>query len=437
MFPRTSVAVAVVALCIIPLSATAQSAGGGPELDLPPPPTATKMAVTTGDGLGGSDPMRGMQAERFRRARLSTTIGGYAEMHVNHKRPEGAKATTDIDMHRLVLFVAHQFAQDVRFYTELEVEHAFVHGEAAGEVGVEQGFVDWRLLGDSLGVRVGIVLVPMGVTNQWHEPPIFHGVERPNVDKVIIPSTWREGGIGIFGEPMDGLRYELYLIGGLHPMGFSASGGIRGGRQLVANARMDALALTGRVEYEPMLGLVVGGSTYLSDAGPNLREAFTVTGTDGQGEDIVSATELELPIVGLSADARLRHKGLEAKAVIASFSIGNTEKLREITDKDGHPVGPDIGSQILGWYGEVGYDLLRHLGTTEQQLLPFFRYERYDTTFATEAGSKAGIRGATDMVFGLSYRPVSQFVFKGNVILRTPDNNRSQTLLDLGFGCMF
>ncbi len=423
-------------LLLLPAHLMAQPAdpAAGPTVELPP----EEKAPTAGDKTSPKiDMLRGLQEDRFRRA-AKTSIGGYGELHANHVRPDEGDAKSTLDMHRLVLFIAHNFNEKLRFYTELEVEHAFVANGKPGQLGLEQGFVDWKVMGESLGIRAGIVLVPMGIVNQWHEPPIFNGVERPMVDKVIIPSTWREGGIGIFGEPMDGLRYELYLVGGLNPMKFSAKSGLRSGRQQVAKARLDALALTGRVEYEPMLGMITGLSAYYSDAGANSGSVFKANGNDDKGNPVIEKTDLSLPLMGASADVRLRHKGLEARAVGAFFSVGNTDDLRQLTDKDGVGIGPDMGSQLLGGYAEVGYDVMRLMGSeTDQQLVPFFRYERYDTTFATEKDSKAGNRGITDMVFGLSYRPVLQVVFKANAILRTPDEGDGSLGIDLGVGWMF
>ncbi len=99
----------------------------------------------------------------------------------------------------------------------------------------------------ALYLRAGVILVPMGIINQWHEPPIFNGVERPQVGRVIIPTTWREGGVGIWGQPTDSIRYELYVMGGLDASGFSGATGLRGGRLKVTQAELNGPAFTGRV----------------------------------------------------------------------------------------------------------------------------------------------------------------------------------------------
>ena len=105
-----------------------------------------------------------------------------------------------LDFHRFVLIVNHSFSPRIRFVGELELEHAFVEGlEERGELELEQAYVDF-LLSASFNVRAGMLLVPMGIINERHEPPVYHGVERPFVDTVIIPTTWFETGAGMFGE---------------------------------------------------------------------------------------------------------------------------------------------------------------------------------------------------------------------------------------------
>jgi len=403
----------------------------GPVIDMPeeqtPPPSASSGRTAE------VDMMRGLQEERFERAD-STSIGGYGELHYNLEIPENGDSEAQLDLHRLVIFFAHNFSDDFRFYSEVEIEHAFIEGgDESGEVGVEQAYVDWRLLDDALGLRAGVVLVPMGIINQWHEPPIFNGVERPMVDKVIIPTTWREAGIGVFGQPTEGLRYELYLVGGLDPTGFSTGSGLRGGRQHVFEAAADGPALTGRIEWEPMLGMVAGLSGYGGIAGPNATLETNCT-PDPMDPDVFNCTDevdASIPVVGGSADVRIRWQGIEARALAAFFSIGDTDEIRT-----GDPDSIDVGSALFGWYVEAGYDVLNTMDT-DQQLVPFARFEQYDTTFGHDQDAVEGSAAVTDVVLGLSYRPIPQLAFKGDVILRNPETGDSATLVDLGVGWMF
>lgn len=396
----------------------------GPVVDLPPEAEVEselglEPVEADADIDEDVDLTRGLQEARFRRADR-TSVGGYGELHLNVVVPEadGADTEATIDLHRLIFFFAHNFTDAIRFYTEIEIEHAFIEGgEESGELGIEQAFIDWFLVGEALALRAGVLLVPMGIINQWHEPPVFLSVERPFVDRVIIPTTWREGGAGIFGEPLEGLRYELYLVSGLNALGFSGSSGIRGGRQQVSEASFQAPAITGRVEYEPILGLIGGLSFYWGLAGPN-------AGLD----------DIDAPVTGVSADVRARISGLEARAVAAFFAIGDADELRLVTDDMGEQI-TDVGSATFGTYVEAGYDVL-HFMETDHALVPFARLEYYDTTMG-EDDAMVDTPSFIDLVFGVSYRPIPQLAFKTNLILRNPEEGDGAVLFDTGFGWMF
>lgn len=399
-----------------------------PETAAAAPSAEPKPAPTSDDET--QQALYGLKDARLARAD-STSIGGYGELHYSLDRLTGpGESEATIDLHRLVIFVAHRFSESVRFYTEVEVEHAITGEGASGEVDVEQAYVDWLLAGNALGLRAGMVVLPMGIINQWHEPPIFHGVERPSVDRVIIPSTWHEGGIGVFGEPVEGLRYELYVVGGLDPTGFSADQGLRGGRQAVSQAHADGLALSARVEVEPVLGLVAGISGYGGPAGPN-ADLF-----DAAGKPL----DLTVPVIGGAADVRGRFAGFEARAVIALFGIGDTAQLRDAYDGDGKALDLDVGSRIWGAYGEVAYDVL-HSFKLEHTLLPFVRVERYDTLAGVSGRAETAADdayGITELVAGVTYKPLPQVAFKADFGLASPDGpTESSGRLELGLGLMF
>ena len=131
------------------------------------------------------------------------TIGGYGQ--VDYNQPEGENGT--LDVHRIVLLLGYKFNDRVQFVTEIEYEHV-------KEVFIEQAFLSYSL-NDNLNIRGGLMLVPMGIVNEYHEPTTFNGVERPNVDKSIVPTTWREIGIGISGRINEAsLRYQAYIFNG-------------------------------------------------------------------------------------------------------------------------------------------------------------------------------------------------------------------------------
>jgi hypothetical protein len=383
--------------------------------------------VAPEEPAGGSyrveiDPLRGMQQGRMRREQ-KTTIGGYGELHLNMAKPEGESFSSRLDLHRFVLFFAHRFNDRFQFYSEVELEHAFVaeSGGVAipGSLQIEQAFIDWRLLkgtSEALYLRAGVVLVPMGIINQWHEPPIFNGVERPQVDRVIIPTTWREGGAGIWGQPTDEMRYELYVMGGLDASGFSGSSGLRGGRLKVTQAVLNGPAFAGRLEWEPILGMVLGVSPYFGLAGPR------------------DLADVNVRVGGVSGDWRVMRKGFESRALIAWFHVSDTDALRVIQPGETLPTS-DVGENLFGVYGELGYNVL-HYVDTEMALVPFVRVDYYDTTFQ-ESDPMFDKPSFVVPTIGLSYRPIPQVVFKFDYQYERASTGLTANRWNVGVGYMF
>src|SRR5205809_378955 len=215
-------------------------------------------------------------------------ISGYMDFHFN--KSEGNDGV--LDFHRFVLLFNHSFSSRIRFVGELELEHAFVEGlEKAGEVELEQAYLDF-LLTRGFNVRAGMLLVPIGIINERHEPPVFNGVERPFVDSVIVPSTWFEAGAGVHGEVARGLRYRAYVMAPLDATEFSADEGIRNGRQQGSQANVRNVGYAGRLN--DALARVTGVSPNIARS---LRGFYGEAGyrvwADGPARDLVAFTRYE------------------------------------------------------------------------------------------------------------------------------------------------
>lgn len=220
----------------------------------------------------------------------ATTIGGYGEMHYNNlnNKKAGGSDKKEMDFHRFVMFLGHEFSNKIRFWSELEVEHAVIqdttNGSNGGEVAIEQAFVEFDL-NSNMSARAGILLVPVGILNETHEPSTFYGVERNNVEKYIIPTTWSEGGVSLTGRFADSFSYDLAVHSGLQ-ITAANNYAIRGGRQDVSNAPANNLAATVRINWVGMPGLVIGAaiqqqtditqSTNSNAGGANLISAHAV-----------------------------------------------------------------------------------------------------------------------------------------------------------------
>ena len=168
-----------------------------------------------------------------------TLLSGYMEAHYN--KPQFQDGV--LDFHRFVLLFTHRYSDRIRFVGELELEHALVEGLAeAGELELEQAYIDF-LLTRSFNVRAGMMLIPVGIMNELHEPPVFYGVERPLLDTVILPTTWFEVGAGVHGEIGSGWRYRAFVTTPLNAARFNAEDGLRDGRQKGSRANAGRVVL--------------------------------------------------------------------------------------------------------------------------------------------------------------------------------------------------
>ena len=292
-------------------------------------------------------------------ASRTSPISGYMDFHVN----DAQYADPVLDFHRFVLLFTHSFSERVRFVSELELEHAVVSPETDGELELEQAYIDF-LLSRSFNLRAGMVLAPVGVINERHEPPVFHGVERPFVETVIIPTTWFGAGAGVHGELRGGFRYRAYAMETLDAARFSADEGLRDGRQKGAEANGRNVAGTGRVEYVGTPGLVLGASLWSGDTGfafPRVDSSVTLVEADGR----YRAGELALR--GLYAHAYLDGMGAMNRAV------------QRLTG-----VGPNLAEQMRGFYLEGSYFIVPRPAPREVAL--FLRYENFDTQYRMPAG---------------------------------------------------
>lgn len=221
-----------------------------------------------------------------------TKIGGYGELHYNNlDADDSANDVDQVDFHRFVLFFNHEFSDRVNFFSELELEHSLAGDGAPGEVELEQAYVDFALT-DTLSAKAGLFLLPIGIINETHEPPTFYGVERNDVESIIIPSTWWEAGAALNGHFANGFSWDAALHSGL---AIPTSGGsafrVRSGRQKVAEALASDPAYTLRLRYSGVPGLDLGASfQYQSDAsqvagdGLDAGKLFAVNATYSLGD---------------------------------------------------------------------------------------------------------------------------------------------------------
>ena len=345
----------------------------------------------------------GPAASKIYGVRRGLSIGGYAEGFYSKFVEDKTQNNRDnADFLRLVLYFGYKFNDWIIFNSEIEYEHgstASTKSSGSGEVSVEFAYLDF-LLSEYANARVGALLVPVGFLNEMHEPNTFFGVFRPEVETRIIPSTWRENGLGLFGKLGPDVQYRLYALNGLNARGFSVSG-LRGGRQKANRALAEDISVVGRLDYTPTPSLLLGTSFYTGDQGNN----------QVVGDTKIPDTSLTL----WEMHAQYRSYGLELRTLFTMAHLGDAAALTQAlrTTKD---IGTTdtIANTMLGAYAEIGYDILPLLSPgTEQYLAPFVRFEYYDTQENLPAGfartSNAEQRLWTS---GVSYKPFPNVVLK-------------------------
>ncbi len=415
---------------------TAKTVQAEPTLDLPPEEQQRTADTQLRFGVSDQDVTDELLLKGLQPARLGaggTVIGGYSQMRVTYTE-EGRNSpfTGQANIDRLVLFVAHTFNDSFQTYIEFEWENAIACSNCNGSAEIEQAFLDWHIRGKALTLRTGLILVPFGIVNQWHEPPVFHGVSRPMVDQLIIPTTWREIGIGITGS-LGMFNYELYALTAPDPLNMDSLG-LRSALTQGSLAPANSWMVAGRLEAEPILGFLTGLSAIAGDLGGGSRFF----------EPDRSHIDLALPIYGFDLDARYRRHGLEARVLGAAFFFPHADQLIGSYDENGtrHYPNPQVSgvvpSKFWGAYAEIAYDVLRFVTATEQQLLPFVRIEMYDNQAGLPAGFTRDRRlRVVETTMGVSYRPIRQVVFKSDVQLRDRDRGDDELLLNFGLGTMF
>lgn len=357
----------------------------------------------------------GPGASKIYNVPAGVSLGGYGEALYTHDPDK-----TDVsDFLRAILYVGYKFNDQWVLNTEFEFEHAST--SQSGSASVEFATLDY-LHRPELNFRVGMVLVPSGLVNELHEPNLFLPVKRSETESRIIPSTWRENGIGLFGE-VNQFRYKAYIVNGLKAEGFSDEG-LRGGRQKGSKAESEDLAGILRVDWVPATNIMIGGSIYHGGSGQSLDEDVMTTIIEGHAD--------------------LQLQALKLRALIASADLGDVASLNRslATDENGVvPADSDIdsvGSSQLGWYVEAGYDLLHGRDAGEKALLPFIRYEQINTQEDVPEGfASSGANDRELITVGVHFRPLDEIVFKADYVTTNPAKGDASEQVNLSMGYVF
>ncbi len=338
----------------------------------------------------------------------SVSLGSYGEFVYSdaESKLENGSANSNKnpvwDAQRWILYIGYDFSEKLKLFTEIEIEHA-------NEIFIEQAFLNYQH-SKALQFNVGVLLVPVGLTNLYHEPTTFLATQRSSLEKKIIPTTWRENGVSLTGEYKK-LRYQFAMFNSLLGSGFT-NDGVRGGRQKASKADASGLSFAQRTDY--LLGRYgyVGASVYFG-------------GLSGVASDV------DQTLWDVHVD--IRYKVLQLRALYTELSLSGVGALNA---ELGNLGSSSVAKKMNGYVLEVGYNILR--GRSEQEIIPFFRYEFYDTQSKLAQGyTKDLSKERSNLTLGLNCKPLSTVVLKADYTIGKNKYDTGVNTWNLGVGWNF
>lgn len=360
------------------------------------------------------------------------SIGGYGELVIGQVR-EGEDNI--VDAQRIVLYFGYKFTERIIFNSEIEFEHGTTSSNQdgrSGSVSAEFALLDF-LLWPELNLRGGLLLAPFGIVNEVHEPTTFFGVFRPSVERIIIPTTWRENGVGIFGDfdlqSAGSINYRAYVMNSFDARGFRASNNrslrIKGNRALFNN-----VAFVSRVEYEPLPYVSVGGSIFLGNTGQD--QAIENEESAFNGDKFGGFFQM------YEGDVQFQYRGFEGRALVVYTSLDDAARINALNDFTGED---SVGDEQWGYYLVGAYNLLSLGSFTNQYaqyLAPFVRWEQYDSQSSVPSGFERNpANDRSDLTIGLNYKPIPNVVVKVEYQWLDNEADDSRNQFNFGLGYVF
>lgn len=352
-------------------------------------------------------------AATYRRRNAGLSFAGYGEMLLENfssrnESGSGGAPTTRLDFLRAILYAGYRFNDRFLFNSEIEVEHG-------NEIYVEFAYLDFQAT-EHLSLRGGMLLIPLGLVNELHEPTVYLGARRPETESRIIPTTFRENGAGVVAS-FGMINVRAYVTNGLNGAGFT-SAGLRGGRQRGIQARAANLAFSGRLDLSPTPGIVAGVGVY--------------TGGSGQEQVVLGTERLDLGTTITEVHGQAQVRGIDARALFAHATVDDagdaSRALRLATTAP-------IAEAMQGGYVQLGYNVLNQW-STQVALTPYVRYEMVDTQHRVPDGFTRDLaRDGTFSTLGIELKPIPNIVLKTEYqwLANEAGTGRNQFNINLGY----
>ncbi|MGN0087307.1 MAG: hypothetical protein ACI353_07305 [Alloprevotella sp.] len=411
------------------------------------------------------------QTPQKEKPRRGLTIGGYGEAvmsrnfysdsylrYTNAESKRDAKSHGRFDLPHVVFYIAYDFGHGWSMGSEIEFEHGGTESameieeeeageyetevERGGEVALEQFWLQ-KSFCPQLNIRAGHIIVPVGQTNNHHMPTEFFGVYRPEGENTLLPCTWHETGISVWGQTRlwnqgSRLRYELLFLPGLDSERFNSQNWIQGGSASPYEFKIgNTYAFAGRLDFTPVPGLTISASGYVGDSFRNtLRETDNSSLAGVKGRVSIGSFDFRLDKMGWKVRGVFDYGHLSDAAAITQFN----RSLPKASPSPRQPVASD--AYVLGL--EAGYDmfrLCRKLRESGQQLYLFGRYDAYDSMHKMEnTATPYEWCGRQRVAVGLNYRPLRDIVVKAEYacgLLKRQYNNEPSISLGIAYAGFF
>lgn len=343
----------------------------------------------------------------------ATVISGYGEAKYSI---DTKRKSAEASLKRVVLFLGHKFSNKISLFTELEVEDALVanggNSSGLGEISMEQAFLKFNLNPNTYLVA-GLFVPRVGFINENHLPTTFNGVDRPFLEEQIIPSTWREVGVGLYGQftQIPGLNYSVSVTNGLNSQGFNSVNGIGGGRQL------------GQAANGLNLGVHASLLYYINNF--RIQASGYIGGSTAKEQRVADSLQLNggpfgNPVTLGELNAQYSSAGITVRAIGTIINIKNADAINRA-------FASNSPQTMYGGYAEVGYDILYPRKKGETALIIFGRYEYLNLNAKIPSN---GIENKANekhyIVGGLTYKPIRGIAIKADYVRRiTGDFNQA------------
>ena len=414
---------------------------------------------------GGDLPQKQEQAEQAEKP-SQFTIGGYGEAVYSHNfysdnylRYQGQNVEkyqnqqhARFDLPHVVLFLGYDFGKGWTLGTEIEFEHGGTESaieieteeggeyeseiERGGEVALEQFWIQ-KSFCPELNLRMGHIIIPVGATNQHHMPTEFFGVYRPEGENTILPCTWHETGISLWGRAGD-WRYEAILVPGLDSDRFGRQYWVKDGAGSPYEFKIgNNIAGAFRVDNFSIPGLRLSLSGYLGNSFKNtLSSTESTQYKDVKGTVAIGAFDFSYNAHNWIVRGSFDYGHLSDSRLISQYNANMSKN--SVSKKQG------IASDAMALGVEAGYNLfsqIEKLNAKQQKLYLFSRYDYYDSMYKTDpAIQDYQWCGRHRIAAGINYFPIKEIVLKGEYsigLLKSQYNNEPSISVGIAYAGFF